>query len=170
MPWPFLLIVAVRAGWRPSRGFAVSATRPSNIRIDIKSDHLVHVTFAESVADDDIEALFASVREVFRARRRVVLLVDASNSGLSASQRKLLIGLMREHEDEFRRWVQDSALVVRSALARGTLTALLWMMKPPYEQKVFSSLDDALSWTERCTRELESAWRLRAERTVLPRQ
>lgn len=147
----------------------MSTERPSKIRVAIESEHLVHVTFPKSVTDEDLEAMLATVREVFKARRRIVLLVDAIDSGLSAGQRKLLIRLMREHEDEFRRWVHGSALVVRSALARGTLTALLWMMTPPYEQKVFSSLEEALSWSERRRREIARTL-LRADPPVSPRR
>lgn len=148
---------------------AVSTERPSNIRVAIEAEHLVHVTFPESVADEDLQGMVASVREVFKARRRIVLLVDATDSGLSAGQRRLLIRLMRDYEDDFRHWVHSSALVVRSALARGTLTALLWMMTPPYEQKVFSSLEEARSWSERRRKEIART-SLRAEPPASPRR
>jgi hypothetical protein len=98
--------------------------------------------------DDDIHAMFAWSQELFGRRRRFVQLTDASNSSMTARQRQLMVGLMREHEHEFRCWVDCGGLVVRSALARGTLTALMWMMKPPYEMRVFDEVAKAAEWAE----------------------
>jgi hypothetical protein len=133
------------------------------IAFDDSRPHLCVVTFGDEVDDRDVLSLFERTLEVFRQRKRVVLLVDTANSHLSAGQRKLMVSEMRAHEEEFRRWVACSGIVISSALARGTLTALMWMTTPPYEQKVFATLDAAMVWAEKRVTELE---RQHAERWV----
>jgi hypothetical protein len=117
------------------------------VRFDDTRPHLCEVGFGDELSADDLTRLFERTRAVFRRRKRFVLFVDASNTKLSAQQRKQMVTLMKESEAEFQRWVACAAIVVRSALARGTLTALSWMMRPPFEQKVFSNPDDAMTWS-----------------------
>jgi hypothetical protein len=116
------------------------------LSFDDSHSHLCVITLAEVLDDGDISRLYERVLRVFKKRKRIVLLVDASNSRLTAQQRKLMVTRMKEHEDEFRHWVACGVLVIESALARGTLTALLWMFRPPYEQKVFQTIESARAW------------------------
>jgi hypothetical protein len=116
------------------------------LSFDDSHPHLCVVTLGNELEDRDIADLYERTLRVFARRRHVVLLVDARNSQLTARQRKLMVAHMKEHEDEFHHWVVGSALVIESALARGTLTALMWMSSPPYEQKAFRTLDAARAW------------------------
>lgn len=42
--------------------------------------------------------------------------------------------------------VRGHALVSNAAIGRGVLTAVNWVLRPPFEEKVFSKPDDAMGW------------------------
>ena len=44
--------------------------------------------------------------------------------------------------------VAGHALVNNAAIGRGVLTAINWLVRPPFDEKVFSSLDDAALWLQ----------------------
>ncbi len=137
------------------------AYRGRQIHFDASRFPLCRVTFPEQIDDAAIPCLFARTRELFARRQRFVLLVNASNAGLTARQRKLMVSSLKEEADAYERWIYGSALVVRSALARGTVTALMWMMNPPYEQKVVSKLEEGEAWAYELLRRLEERDRQR---------
>lgn len=104
------------------------------------------IRFAETVTDADVEGVLSQMRGVWKLRQKIVVLCDVSDSSLTPRQRKLVGDEMRREHDNYARWVDGWAGVVRSALSRHTLTALTWMAPPPFEMKIFDRFDDASAW------------------------
>ena len=74
----------------------------------------------------------------------------------TAAQRKQLADFMKTHAKDMDA-ITGSAMVLDSALARGALTALNWLFRKPFPEKVFSSADPALEWLREKDSEIDSA-------------
>lgn len=61
----------------------------------------------------------------------------------SASHRKALAELA---ESELGPRLQRHAIVSNSAIAQGVVTALSWLSRKPYEEKIFRTPTDAIAW------------------------
>jgi hypothetical protein len=143
-----------------SQGVDTSRTRQGRptggIDFDASKAPLYVIRFAETVTDADVEEVLASMREVWKLRRKIVVLCDVSNSSLTPRQRKLVGDEMKRDRDNYARWVDAWAGAVRSTLSRHTLTALTWMSPPPFEMRIFDKLEDASSWAIQRVSELKS--------------
>jgi hypothetical protein len=56
---------------------------------------------------------------------------------------------MNEHSARYPKLVRGVALVVKTAFERGFVTAISWILRPPYQQAVFDNLADAKAWAKR---------------------
>ena len=63
----------------------------------------------------------------------------------SASHRKALAELA---ESELGPRLQRHAIVSNSAIAQGVVTALSWLSRKPYEEKIFRTPTDAIAWLQ----------------------
>lgn len=120
---------------------------PGGIDFDASQAPYYVIHFAPTVTDDDVEGVLTRMRDVWKLREKVVVLCDVSNTSLTPRQRKLVTDELRREQETYARWVDGWATVVRSAVARNTLTALTWMLRPPFEMRVCDSLEDARRWT-----------------------
>lgn len=143
---PFVRAVAFSSGRKQAGRPAASGAGSAGIVVDDSQAPLYRITFGSTVADEDILGLFASFREVWALGRRVVMLVQTPAKGLTAHQRKLVVSGMKAELHDYSRWVFGCAMVIDSSFSRGTYTALSWMLAPPFEQKVFATLEQAESW------------------------
>ena len=94
-----------------------------------------------------IEMLDAVERLVFSLHAPYAWLVDLGGVlTASASQRRIF----SEHEDRTKehdaRFNAGSALLSRSAITSGIITAVFWLSKPSYPTKVFSEIREAERW------------------------
>lgn len=112
------------------------------------------VRFPQSVTDADVAGVLARMREVWKLRQKVVVVCDVADSALTPRQRKLVTDEMKAEAENYSRWVGGWAIVVRSAVSRHTLTALTWMSSPPFELRVFETLDIAHAWATQRLREV----------------
>ena len=95
-----------------------------------------------------------------RARRKIVMIVDMRKAGaLSASQRRIASGWMKQNLRGWKEIAVGSVFVINSPLVRGVLTALLWLQPLDMAHDVVGSLDEAMRW---------SIERLEAERIPVP--
>lgn len=127
---------------------------PIGIEFDASRAPYYVIRFAQTVTDADVEAVLGRMREVWKARQKIVVLCDGTDSALTPRQRKLVTDEMKRERENYRRWVDSWGLVVRSAVARHTLTALTWVSPPPFEMRVFDTLQDAAAWTTQRLAEL----------------
>ncbi|MFH1809970.1 MAG: STAS/SEC14 domain-containing protein [Pseudomonadota bacterium] len=74
-----------------------------------------------------------------------ILMVVSQSESPTAPQRKQIADFMQRNAEALRK-VKANAMVMDSAMARGALTALSWLFKKPFEEKVFSTFDAALDW------------------------
>jgi hypothetical protein len=81
-----------------------------------------------------------------------VILHDDS-AEIDALQRKRLGAFQKDNEKRIREVNLGTAIVVRSPFMRGALIAFNWVAPPPTPQKVFATLEEALSHAETVLRE-----------------
>jgi hypothetical protein len=113
---------------------------------------VVLVTSPEAVDEDGIRELFARFADLYRARKRYAILMDttAAREVPNAKQRKVLTDLYKECIPNVRRWCVGSATVVDSALVRGVITAVTWVVPPPCPLVNVATRKEAIDWC--CTR------------------
>lgn len=76
---------------------------------------------------------------------------------VSARQRQLLAEFSRDNAHLARNYRYSMAIVVKSALMRGVLTAIFWFQRPGATHvEVFDTFDEALRWSEARQREFEN--------------
>lgn len=66
----------------------------------------------------------------------------------SATQRARFAGWMRANGDRNRRQIVGTAILAKSAILRGTITAIYWLQKPVTPQHVAADLGDAVRWCQ----------------------
>ena len=64
--------------------------------------------------------------------------------------------------------VAGHALVVNSQIGRGLLTAINWVVRPPFEERVFSRPDDALGWLRERNPDFDPQALLRSVESTCP--
>lgn len=129
--------------------------RSGGIDFDATKAPYYVIRFAHAVTDADVEDVLERMRSVWKTRRKIVVLCDGSDSTLTPRQRKLFTDEMKRERDNYTRWVDGWALVVQSAVARHTLTALTWVSPPPFEMRVFDTLEEANAWASQRLSELQ---------------
>ncbi|MET0285811.1 MAG: hypothetical protein ABW352_15125 [Polyangiales bacterium] len=102
---------------------------------------LVHWNGPEA---DEVMERFISAYDTFAQRavreRRHYVVVSVGDADWTPRQRKRMAAWMDAHLDGDGRWDLGSHIVLHGALARGTLTALKWLV--PRFQKVFVHPDE----------------------------
>jgi hypothetical protein len=104
--------------------------------------------YPRRASDDElIEMLDAIERLVFSLRTPYAWLVDLGGvMTASAGQRRMF----SNHEDRTKehdaKLNAGAALLSRSAITTGIITAVFWLSKPSYPTKVFSEIRDAERW------------------------
>ena len=97
---------------------------------------------------DAVTPFRARYNRMLERERRFVNVTDATLvvDRPPATVRKLLADWSRDNDERMVRLSCGDARVVRSAIIRGAMTAVLWLHKPKVSQEWFSSMDDAVSW------------------------
>lgn len=102
------------------------------------------------------DAVFAEALSQFsalaRSGRPYAILHDARQAPLlSASQRRMAAQAGERDRAYSGKWCRASALVFDNPVLRGILTAIDWVFRPPFPQRVFSDMESATAW---CTKQL----------------
>ncbi len=110
---------------------------------------LVATQLPPTVDDAAVLRLDAFCRELW-AREKQFALISMSNPGrqLDVVQRRRLTEWANEPSvrAQTARWCVGTASVIESGLMRGTLTAVLWVWKPPMPLKPAANLDVAIDF------------------------
>ena len=121
--------------------------------------------YPRSATDDELKEMLQAIeRLVFSLRAPYAWIVDLGGVlGAPASQRRLA----SEHEDRTKehdaRFNAGSAILSRSAITTGIITAIFWLSKPSYPTKVFSDLREAERWSRAQIERARRRHRLGAE-------
>lgn len=116
---------------------------------------LVQITNHEGTTDAEYVALCARLDALLDKGQRFVSLVDATGLAMpSASQRRIIADWLPEAKPRLQQQSLGSALVMRSALQRGSITALNWVVRPYVPMAAFEARPEALAW---CKDQLEKA-------------
>jgi hypothetical protein len=126
------------------------------ISIDASRMPLVVHRFRQGFDDADVEHMFRQFELLFMGGRRYALLVytDPGAQVMSARQRKVVADWAKAHTEQIRQVNVCAAVVIESALVRGALTALTWLLEPITPQKHVRSLREGLDF---CVASLISA-------------
>jgi hypothetical protein len=124
--------------------------RMSGIHHDESSLPLVVVTWSGEASDAEFEAFFAAQRRLLARRRPYVQVADASAAKVMSSlQRRLMAQFSEETAAEAARYCKGTAVVIKNALVRGALTAVLWLVKVQYPLVVVGTFEEAMVAVER---------------------
>lgn len=97
-------------------------------------------------SDQDVEGFLSHLRDVVEHRVPGQLILDITHDvGMpTAVQRKQIAEIIGRATNL--QLVGGHAVVVNSAVVRGTLTAINWVVRPSFEEKVFGNPRDAVAW------------------------
>jgi hypothetical protein len=117
---------------------------------------VIVVTFQDGWSADDLIWLFERFGELFAKQRRYVLVVDTTlaHNTPTAVERKLISDWTKRTEPEVTRWSLGCAVVFKSALIRGSLTAIAWVMPSARPLVFLPTAHEACDW---CLEQLRQA-------------
>jgi hypothetical protein len=119
----------------------------SGIEIDTSHFPLVRQVLHPGLVDDDIDHMAKCYQSLFANDQRYSLVVVASDAGLpSAVMRRRLSEWETQNASMILKLNVGVALVLRSAIQRGALTALNWIRTPVVPQKAMPTERDAVQW------------------------
>lgn len=125
-------------------------------RITVRSDtHLMVVTYDGVVGDAEFAQHLEGLTQLLAERAHsVATILDASTAGVNpATQRRMQAEWLKAHDSVLQATGLGTAIVIRSALVRGILTAILWMAPIPGDHVVFPTYAEAEEWALRQIRE-----------------
>lgn len=104
--------------------------------------------YPRSASDEELRGMLAAVeRLVFSLHSPYAWLVELGGvMNTSASQRRIFSEHEERTKEHDRKFNAGSALLSRSALTAGVITAVFWLSRPSYPTKVFSDLREAERW------------------------
>ena len=102
----------------------------------------------QRVHDADLIAHFQAVEAFLRERpERYAYVSDVSFvQSATATQRRIVADADKRLQDFDKQWLAGMAIVAKSALMRGAVTAVYWLSPPVYPYRVFSNLTEAIVW------------------------
>lgn len=108
----------------------------------IVTQHAPTLTDAERM-----EALEDTERALGTDRGKYAVIHDSRLAGpLTPTQRAMIAEYSKRHDARTRARCVCNAFVFDSLVMRGALTAIMWLKPPVVESKVFSNLEDAITW------------------------
>lgn len=105
------------------------------------------IYFKNEITDKDWEKGLRVLEEFMfnQSGHGVICTIALNGATISPAQRKLL----KEHGDRNQKTfenVKAHAFVTDSLIIKGTLTALSWVIRKPFPEKVFGSYHEAIEW------------------------
>lgn len=96
----------------------------------------------------DLAVLTRELQRDQQTQRKLISIIDVRVARPpTPSQRRLVADWIKANTDAMTRSSRGIVFVMDGAIARGILTALLWMSRLPVPHEVTSELDDAVRWT-----------------------
>lgn len=122
----------------------------AEIVVDAGRWPLVVVRYPPAFSDEEWSAHGDELDGLFARRAQFLLLSDASRivSPPSAKQRRYAAQRVGARRDDWRRLCRGVAFVTPSPMVRGIMIAINWAAPPPFDQRVFATLEEAEAWLE----------------------
>jgi hypothetical protein len=126
--------------------------------------------FQGEMRDSDWSGYIAHLERFSRSGLTGVFLNVAYNSNPpSAAHRRRLAETAAQHPDTPKR-VMAGAHAMNSTMARGALTAINWVFRKPYPERVVATPTEALDWLGQQTPDLDLAAIRKAIKDTVPPQ
>ena len=121
------------------------------IEIDESDYPVVRVRVRGACSDAEYDTYHRRVLQLLRQAdaggvKMGVLTDGRESAGVTAGQRRAMVGFLEEHEALMKRASAGLAMVVSNAIQRGVLTAILWVRPIPSPHRVFSDVIEAERW------------------------
>lgn len=97
----------------------------------------------------DIEAMLREADAMLARRARVAIVHDLTHSRADATRRRRATRWFEANSAEIRRYVVGYAVIAPTAVQRGLIVAVQWVVKPSIPFQVFGEFAPALAWAER---------------------
>lgn len=118
-----------------------------SIAFDQSRAPLIRVTLDGVISDADVGTYLSESDLIVAAGRRYGLVYDGMRPfEVTARQRKIQSDWIRQNYDSLAKLCVGAAFAFESMTARGTLTAVLWMAKLPFEYTIVKSMLDGQLW------------------------
>jgi hypothetical protein len=99
------------------------------------------------MSDAEFSGWLERLGQLFQRGERFALLVDVREAPLpTATERQDVATLLRTWHARHPYRMAAQAIVLKSALQRGILTAILWLAGPIYPTRAFSTMAEAEAW------------------------
>jgi hypothetical protein len=100
-----------------------------------------------ALSEEAFEAHLDACSERYRRAQPFCMMIDmGSHPPLGAVQRKAVADRMMADNERFPGVMLGCALVVRSTRSRGSVTAINWIARIPYQFAAFEDADEAKRW------------------------
>jgi len=121
---------------------------PPRVEIDDRRWPRVYVKWPEeAVSDEEFKRAVAQLSSYTRRGQPYVTILDARIAVRPTPlQRAVAAEATRVDAPHSSRWLRASAIIVSNPVLVGVVTAINWMYKPPYPQKIFASPEAAEAW------------------------
>jgi hypothetical protein len=128
---------------------AVTKNRTSRVILETRYFPIVVVTIYEGWEARDLQAMFGEFEKLFQSSRRYALIVDTVRADRvpNAMERALLTDWDVANTAHTERVNVGSAIVFNSALVRGTLTAIGWVVKRNVPIVYLPTVGEAAVWS-----------------------
>jgi hypothetical protein len=119
----------------------------AGIVVDDSKFPLVRVTFDGAVAEHAFDEYLHALSRVLSRRAKNAIVFDAIRAvAPTAKERAKQAAWLKQHRDVIERFSCGSAFVIKSALVRGGLTAILWLAPIPGAHTVVGTVAEAEAW------------------------
>ena len=121
---------------------------PEHCWVSEMTPRVYRLTLPAAPSDEELERYIeARIAFAESCAHRHAWVVDARELGrVSAKQRRRFAEHLELVEDCDARWNVGSAIVLTSAIARGVVTAVVWLRSPRFPHRTFDSLELAEAW------------------------
>ena len=100
----------------------------------------------DNYTDDEVMRwLTEDVGKALQRNEPFGVIQDMKETLSTISQRSMAAKFVKENREPFQNLLA-AAYVVDSRAVRGIITAIFWMVPPPYPYKVFAKVGDAIDW------------------------
>lgn len=93
-----------------------------------------------------VDASYRKLEQILKREELFVLVFDMRGATSTSARRKRFREWGLQHEDALTRLIVAAAVVARSSIERGFVTASLWLAAPVFPMRVFTDSADAESW------------------------
>jgi hypothetical protein len=125
-------------------------TQIEGIKVDMSTWPVLAIIPEDNLTDEAILEFIEVYSQVTRTKsERFATLMDLRKcANLPTRQRKILTDGMKQNKEFNKHYCVGAAMVFDSAVIRGVLMAVFWLVKPDHPTKVFKTYEEAMSWVQ----------------------